>query len=95
MLLVLVDGYLTGSISGRTLVKAVDDLVGDDVVADFPPRLRKLTDAFQSELALYVADAQTQLESDAYFGDEELSEKARKFRALVALDDGGEPPRGV
>lgn len=88
MLLAIVDGYLTGSVNGRTLVKSVDDLVGNDVVADFPPRLRELTDALQCDLALYVSEAQTRLDSDAYFGDEALSEKVKTFRERIALGDG-------
>jgi len=85
LLLGLVEGYLAGSMSGLAFVRAVDDLVGDDVAAEFPPPLRAAVEDLQDELALYVRDDATRRDSSAYFGNDELVRKVSSFRSIVTM----------
>lgn len=85
MVLDLVERYLVGSMSSLAFVKAIDDLVGDDVAAEFPSELRAAIEDLQDELALYVRGDATRRESTSYFGDDELVKKVSAFRQTVAM----------
>lgn len=86
LLLEPISNYLAGNLSGAGLVKVVDDLIGEDVISDFPQELVDAVDALQDDLALYVRDEATRNESPVYFGEAELREKMATFmRRLEAM----------
>ena len=86
MLLDLVDSYLTLKVSGVELVKIVDDMVGDDVIAGYASEVQEAVYRFQDELSCYVRDDYTRLEAPGiYFRDKELRVRARSFRSELLL----------
>lgn len=74
--------YLRGELPPLTLVRIIDDLVSDDLLADLHPAAAALVDDLQVALALYVPDEVSRREEPgALLGPVELLERVRQFDA--------------
>ena len=75
----LIDKYLAGTLPAFELVRAIDNLVADDYLAELDPPFRKLVSEFQDELALLVSGKEACKEAPGvYFCEDELPPKARE-----------------
>ena len=71
--------YLNGRISGREVVRNIDDLMEDQLPDDLPDSVLNALHSFHDDLALYVEDETERNKEAAYYGPEELSSKLRLF----------------
>jgi len=83
----LAKSYLDGRLSGRELVRGVDDLVSQGYAQLFDSATNTLIDEFQDQLALYVPDEETKREAPGvYFCEDQLITKVQQF--LNKLSEG-------
>ena len=82
--------YLEGQMSGRDLVRIVDDFVAANRAHDLDTSSRSAIDSFQDQIALYVPDEQSRSEAPTmYFCDDELKRLAEHFLRELGKEVGG------
>ncbi len=79
----VLDQYLANETGGEEFVRLVDDLMADRLPDEMPDMIFDLLDEFHDDVALYVDDQETRKEHPAYYGPEELLDKAKDCRARL------------
>jgi len=72
--------YLDGQVTGKDLVRTVDDIVSSDAVYETNKVVEEIILKYQDKMSLYVEDAQQRSEHPAYFGPVELRRIATELK---------------
>lgn len=78
-LIITMEQYLRGEVTGQRIVSAVDEFVSSDKVYDLPDALSSKILDLQNRSAMYVADPAKRAEYSGYMDDEELKKVLISF----------------